>query len=102
MDLPVAKPIPPLSHEQIARILDTAWHAPDPLTAVLYQHGLSEGPLVQLLRREWTASAYKLWAQRVKLSGRKAPSRDGFFLGQPPKKAASKPAAKAKSRRHVP
>jgi len=48
----MAKPIPRLSPADIAQILDTAWQAPDPLTAVLYAHGLSEGQLVQLLRRE--------------------------------------------------
>ena len=87
----MAKPIPRLSPADIALILDTAWHAPDPLTAVLYSHGLSEGQLVQLLRRELTPTAYKLWAQRVKAGGgRKAPLRDGV-QARAPAKAAPKP-----------
>ncbi len=75
----MAKPIPRLSPADIALIVDTAWKAPDPLTAVLYSHGLSEGQLVQLLKRELTPTAYKLWAQRVKAGGgTKAPKRDNL------------------------
>lgn len=84
----VAKPIPFLSPAEIARILDTAWHSSDPLTAVLYQHGLSEGPLVQLLRRELSPAAYKFWTQRLKATGRKAPLRDGW-MGAAPKGPAT-------------
>jgi uncharacterized protein (TIGR03643 family) len=86
----VAKPIPFLSPADIAKILDTAWHAADPLSAVLYQHGLSEGQLVQLLRRELTSSAYKLWAQRLK-NGRKAPLRDGVGGSAPAAKKSKAP-----------
>ncbi|MES2888996.1 MAG: DUF2805 domain-containing protein [Pseudomonadota bacterium] len=96
----MAKPIPFLSPAEIARILDTAWHSPDPLTAVLYQHGLSEGPLVQLLRRELSPAAYKFWAQRLKATGRKAPLRDSW-MGEAPQKpapGAKKTAAKKRPR----
>lgn len=74
----MAKPAPRLSPADIALVLDTAWHSPDPLTAVLYSHGLSEGQLVALLRRELTPTAFKLWSAKLKQSGgTKAPSRDG-------------------------
>lgn len=87
----MAKPIPRLSPSDIAQIVDTAWHAPDPLTAVLYSHGLSEGQLVQLLRRELSPGAYKLWTQRVKAGGgTKAPKRDGVLARAPAKPAAKR------------
>ena len=83
----MAKPIPRLSPADIARVLDLAWHAPDPLTAVLYSHGLSEGQLIALLRRELTPPAFKLWSQRMKQGGRaKAPSRDGIRTPAPGRK----------------
>ncbi len=91
---PMAKPVPRLSPADIAQVLDTAWHAPDPLTAVLYSHGLSEGQLVALLRRELTPAAFKLWSQRLRLQGSKAPSRDGF-RGAAPKAAGRAPARAA-------
>jgi uncharacterized protein (TIGR03643 family) len=60
----MAKPIPKLSPTDIEAVLHTSWNAPEPIAAVLCQHGLSEGQLIQLLRRELTPTAYKLWSQR--------------------------------------
>ena len=64
----MAKPAPRLSAAEIARVIKTAWDDRPPFNAVLLSHGLSEGQLVALLKRELTPTAYKLWAQR---SGRR-------------------------------
>jgi uncharacterized protein (TIGR03643 family) len=60
----MAKPIPRLSAAEIQGVIHTAWHEPRPIQAVLLMHGLSEGQLVQLLKRELTPNAFKLWRAR--------------------------------------
>ena len=61
----MAKPIPRLSPDQIARVIATAWDDHPPFNAVLMQHGVSQGELVQLLKRELTPNAFKLWRERT-------------------------------------
>ncbi|QPF76337.1 DUF2805 domain-containing protein [Roseateles sp. DAIF2] len=68
----MAKTVPHLSRDQIAAILKTAWDDLPPYNKVLMEHGLGQGQLVQLMKRELTGSAYKLWAARGKSS--KAPT----------------------------
>ena len=60
------KPVPRLTPAEIARVIATAWIDHPPFNAVLVNHGLSQGQLVQLLKRELTPSAYKLWAARTR------------------------------------
>ncbi len=60
----MAKPAPRLTAAEIARVIEIAWDDHPPFNAVLLSHGLNEGQLVALLKRELTASAYKLWVQR--------------------------------------
>ena len=72
----MAKPVPRLSAADIQRVIATAWDDRPPYNRVLVEHGLSPGQLVQLLKRELTPSAYKLWMAR----GREAAA---------PKRAAS-------------
>jgi uncharacterized protein (TIGR03643 family) len=62
----MAKPIPKLSPEQIQRIIATAFEDLPPYDRVLREHGVGPGPLVQLLKRELTSSAFKLWSERGK------------------------------------
>ncbi len=61
----MAKPAPRLSAAEIARVIEIAWDDHPPFNAVLLSHGLSEGQLVALLKRELTPNAYKLWVQRT-------------------------------------
>lgn len=68
----MAKPIPRLSPQDIERIIATAWDDKPPFHAVLLHHGLSHGQLVQLLKRELTPNAYKVWAARSQ--GKPAPA----------------------------
>jgi uncharacterized protein (TIGR03643 family) len=73
----MAKPIPRLPPAEIARVIATAWDDHPPFNAVLMAHGLTQGQLVQLLKRELTPSAYKLWVARSKGGKAAAPPRRG-------------------------
>ena len=79
---PMAKPVPRLAPAEIARVIATAWDDHPPFNAVLMSHGLTQGQLVQLLKRELTPSAFKLWSARA---------RGGGKAGAPAGRAASKP-----------
>jgi uncharacterized protein (TIGR03643 family) len=81
----MAKPVPRLSPQDVERIIATAWDDKPPFNQVLMQHGLSHGQVVQLLKRELTPSAFKLWA-----------SRSGALPGRPSRPGSQRPAAKAK------
>ena len=50
-------------------MIATAWDDRPPYHRVLVEHGLSQGQLVQLLKRELTPSAYKLWTARGREAG---------------------------------
>ena len=60
----MAKPVPRLSAAEIASVIETAWDDRPPFNGVLMSHGLTQGQLVQLLKRELTPSAFKLWTAR--------------------------------------
>lgn len=61
----MAKPVPRLTPDEIQRIIATAWDDRPPFAAVLRQHGLSPGQVVQLLKRELTPNAFKIWKART-------------------------------------
>ena len=60
----MAKPVPRLGADEIERIIATAWDDKPPFDKVLRQHGLNPGQVVQLLKRELTPNAYKVWVAR--------------------------------------
>jgi uncharacterized protein (TIGR03643 family) len=60
----MAKTVPALTPAEIARVLEIAWNDRPPFRAVLMSHGLSPGQVVQLLKRELTPSAFKIWTER--------------------------------------
>ena len=62
----MAKPVPRLTPAEIERIIATAWDDRPPFNAVLLGHGLTEGQVVQLLKRELTPNAFKLWTARTR------------------------------------
>ena len=70
----MAKIAPKLNAAEIARVIETAWDDRPPFNAVLLRHGLNEGQVVALLKRELTPNAFKLWTERSG-SRRGAPSR---------------------------
>ena len=97
----MAKPIPRLSPTEIEAIIKTAWDDRPPFRSVLMQHGIEPGQVVQLLKRELTSNAFKVWTARTKGVVSAAPTR--YETPKPkPKPAARptpgpKPAAKAAS-----
>ncbi len=72
---PMAKPVPRLAPAEIARVIATAWEDHPPFNAVLMNHGLTQGQLVQLLKRELTPNAFKLWMARTRSATPAAPTR---------------------------
>lgn len=62
----MAKPVPRLTPAQIEQVIATAWDDKPPFDAVLRQHGLTPGQVVQLLKRELTPNAYKVWVARTR------------------------------------
>ena len=97
----MAKPIPRLSPTEIEAIIKTAWDDRPPFRTVLMQHGIEPGQVVQLLKRELTSNAFKVWTARTKGVVSAAPTRYETPKPKPkPKPAAQptptpKPAAKA-------
>lgn len=73
----MAKPVPRLSPTDLARVLEIAWADPDPLNRLLFSHGLTEGQVVQLMKRELSSPAYKLWSQKLKAPSGKPVARGG-------------------------
>ena len=72
----MAKPVPRLSAAEIASVIKTAWDDRPPFNSVLMSHGITQGQLVQLLKRELTPSAFKLWTARSRgTAPHAAPSR---------------------------
>ena len=61
----MARPLPRLSPPEIAAVIATAWDDKPPFHAVLAQHGLNAGQVVQLLKQQLTPNAYKTWKART-------------------------------------
>ena len=80
----MARPLPRLTAAEIERVITTAWDDRPPFNAVLAQHGLAPGQVVQLLKRELTPNAYKVCQARTR--GEAAPAR------APARKAPPRPA----------
>ena len=62
----MAQTVPSLSAEQIARAIEVAWDDRPPFNRVLRECGLSHGQVVQLLKRELTPNAFKVWTARTR------------------------------------
>lgn len=62
----MAKPVPRLSAAEIKQVIDIAWNDRPPFNAVQLSHGLSPGQVVQLLKRELTPNAFKVWTARTR------------------------------------
>lgn len=61
----MARPLPRLSPPEIAAVIATAWDDKPPFHAVLAQHGLNAGQVVQLLKQQLTPNAFKVWKART-------------------------------------
>lgn len=85
----MAKSIPRLNSAEIEAIIKTAWDDRPPFRAVLMQHGIEPGQVVQLLKRELTSNAFKVWTARTKGVVSAAPTR--YETPKPKPKPVAKP-----------
>ena len=54
-----------LSPQDIDRIIEMAWEDRTPFDAIMWQFGISEKEVIDLMRRELKPSSWRLWRQRV-------------------------------------
>jgi uncharacterized protein (TIGR03643 family) len=62
----MAKPVPRLTPDEIKHVIELAFNDRPPFPAVLMRYGLSPGQVVQLLKRELTPNAFKVWNARTR------------------------------------
>ena len=77
----MAKTVPPLTPDQIKRSIEVAWDDHPPFNRVLRECGLSHGQVVQLLKRELTPNAFKVWTERTR-TARGQPAARGPAKGR--------------------
>ena len=58
-----------LSEQEIDRVIEMAWEDRTPFEAILYQFGLKEEEVIQLMRNNLKEKSWKKWRERVQ--GRK-------------------------------
>ena len=66
----MAQPIPRLSPETIQRVVAAAWDDTPPYDRIRLEYGVGPGALVQLMKRELSPAAFKLWSARDKMPQR--------------------------------
>ncbi len=54
-----------LSVAQKDRIIEMAWEDRTPFEAILFQFGLNEGDVIDLMRRELKPKSWRLWRERA-------------------------------------
>ena len=70
----MAKPVPRLTPEEIARAIEIVWDDKPPFRAAMTRLGLTSGQVVQLMKRELTPAAFRFWTARTR-SAATAPAR---------------------------
>jgi len=80
---PMAKPVPHLTPEEIARAIEIVWDDKPPFRAAMTRLGLTSGQVVQLMKRELTPAAFRFWTARTRSAA--APARPA------PRRAPAKP-----------
>ena len=58
-----------MTKSDIDRIVEMAWEDRTPFEAILFQFGISEQQVIELMRNEMKSSSFKMWRKRV--TGRK-------------------------------
>ncbi|HWU35003.1 MAG TPA: TIGR03643 family protein [Methylovorus sp.] len=54
-----------LSAADIGRVIEMAWEDRTPFEAIAFQFGLSEAAVIDLMRQQLRASAFRLWRKRM-------------------------------------
>lgn len=58
-------PAKTFTERALDRIIEMAWEDRTPFEAILFQFGLPEKEVIQLMRTELKSSSFKLWRKRV-------------------------------------
>jgi uncharacterized protein (TIGR03643 family) len=58
-------PAKTFTERELDRIIEMAWEDRTPFEAILFQFGLTEKEVIQLMRTELKSSSFKLWRKRV-------------------------------------
>lgn len=58
-------PTKTFTERALDRIIEMAWEDRTPFEAILFQFGLPEKEVIQLMRTELKSSSFKLWRKRV-------------------------------------
>ena len=74
--------LPELDSETIDRVLEMAWEDRTTFESIELQFGLSEPQVIALMRREMTASSFRMWRKRVTGRGTKHATRRDFIAGR--------------------
>ncbi len=56
---------PTLSEAELSRIIEMAWEDRTPFDAIKASHGVSEGRVIELMRRQLKEGSFRSWRQRV-------------------------------------
>lgn len=54
-----------LTGEEVDRAIEMAWEDRTPFEAILFQFRLSEGEVIQLMRKELKPASFRRWRKRV-------------------------------------
>lgn len=54
-----------LTPRAVDRVIEMAWEDRTPFAAIAYQFGLTEGEVIELMRRELKPGSFKRWRKRV-------------------------------------
>lgn len=74
--------IPPLSSEDIDRIIEMAWEDRTPFHAIEVQFQLSEKQVIALMRKYMKPSSFKMWRKRVSNRKSKHLQKRNFVVGR--------------------
>jgi len=68
--------------EETNRIIEMAWEDRTPFDAILFQFGISEKEVIELMRRELKPSSWRLWRARVQGRATKHLKKRTFIEGR--------------------
>lgn len=68
--------------EEVDRIIEMAWEDRTPFDAIEWQFGLSEGEVIELMRKQLKRSSWKKWRERVHNRQTKHLKKRNFSMGR--------------------
>ena len=71
-----------LEVQHIDRIIEMAWEDRTPFEAIIFQFGLKEQEVIELMRREMKPSSFRMWRARVQGRSTKHSKKRTFDKGR--------------------